>query len=116
MSRYNNKWDELPPVPINPRKWGFDPQKGWAHEVSPAFKKAYTESRLEQLEIEEGPLKEDDAAWLNDDQAFIPRELLQEIEEEVDSEEFSSSEPEMAEDDPWLAKMRAILAQHQSQG
>ena len=41
MARYKNKWEELPPPPINPKRWGFDRQKGWRHQVSPAFKKAY---------------------------------------------------------------------------
>lgn len=78
MARYKNKWAELPPPSINPRKWGFDPKKGWKHAVSADYEEAYVNSRLEQLEIEEGPLKEDDLAWLNDDQAFIPGELRRE--------------------------------------
>jgi len=92
MFRYENKWAELPPPPINPRKWGFDPKKGWKHAVSAEYEKAYVDSRLEQLEVEDGPLKEDDLAWLSDDQAFVPPELLQEIEEEVDSEDYSDEE------------------------
>lgn len=86
MARYKNKWAELPPPPINPRRWGFDPKKGWKHQVSPTFEKAYIDSRLEQLEIEEEMDSEDFSDV--DEHAELCREVLVKAQEAKDVSEM----------------------------
>lgn len=83
------KGEHLPPRAISPKRWGFDREKGWRHEVSPEFRQAYTDSRLEQYQREYGPLHQEDLDWLESPTQFVPPELLDWAEEEADSEDYS---------------------------